>query len=64
MSAGLGLGLFIAREMVGAHGGTIEVRSTEGEGTTFVIRLPLLDSQEADGGGMPGDAETAPGGDG
>jgi len=38
---GLGLGLYIAREIVAAHGGTIEARSTVGEGTTMVIRLPL-----------------------
>ncbi len=38
---GLGLGLFIAREIIEAHGGTIEVASTEGEGTTFTIRLPI-----------------------
>jgi len=34
-SAGLGLGLYIAREIVRSHGGTIEVRSAEGDGTTF-----------------------------
>lgn len=38
-SGGLGLGLFIVREIVHAHEGDIEVRSNEGE-TTFVVRLP------------------------
>jgi two-component system CheB/CheR fusion protein len=39
--SGLGLGLYIAREIVVAHSGTIEVHSTEGQGTTFSVRLPL-----------------------
>jgi K+-sensing histidine kinase KdpD len=39
-SSGLGLGLFIVREIVHAHGGTVEVASTEVAGTTFTIRLP------------------------
>jgi signal transduction histidine kinase len=38
---GLGLGLYISREIVTAHGGTIEVHSQPGDGTTFTIRLPL-----------------------
>lgn len=38
---GLGLGLFIAKEIVEAHGGTIEARSVPGEGATFAVRLPL-----------------------
>jgi signal transduction histidine kinase len=38
---GLGLGLYISREIVSAHGGTIEVDSQTGDGTTFTIRLPL-----------------------
>lgn len=36
----LGLGLHIAREIVLAHGGTVSVKSTAGEGTTFCVRLP------------------------
>lgn len=39
-SAGSGLGLFIVREIVLAHEGRIEVRSAEGEGTAFEVRLP------------------------
>ena len=37
---GLGLGLYIAREIVTAHGGTIGVTSPEKEGTTFTVQLP------------------------
>lgn len=37
---GLGLGLFIVREIVRSHGGSIEARSRPGDGTTFLARLP------------------------
>ncbi len=36
----VGLGLFIVRTLVEAHRGGVEVRSAEGEGTTFRVRLP------------------------
>ncbi|MBS2032529.1 MAG: PAS domain-containing protein [Deltaproteobacteria bacterium] len=39
-SANLGLGLYISRELVKAHGGELYVRSDEGHGTTFIMRLP------------------------
>jgi two-component system CheB/CheR fusion protein len=46
---GLGVGLFITRELVRAHGGAIEVRTGEGEGATFTVRLPLLAAPEETG---------------
>ncbi|MBC8512150.1 MAG: HAMP domain-containing histidine kinase [Dehalococcoidia bacterium] len=38
---GTGLGLAIAREIVRAHGGDIKVNSVLGEGTEFLVRLPV-----------------------
>jgi signal transduction histidine kinase len=38
--AGLGLGLYICREIVRAHGGRIEARSDQFEGTRFIVHLP------------------------
>jgi sigma-B regulation protein RsbU (phosphoserine phosphatase) len=37
---GLGLGLYIAHQIVLAHQGRIDVRSSDSEGTTFCVRLP------------------------
>jgi signal transduction histidine kinase len=39
---GVGLGLTIAREIVLAHGGTIEASSPPGEGASFTVSLPLV----------------------
>lgn len=48
---GLGLGLYIAKQMVEAHGGSIRVHSQLGEGATFTVLLPqnlgALETREA-----------------
>jgi signal transduction histidine kinase len=44
---GLGLGLYIARQIAQAHQGRLEVRSTLGEGAEFVLSLPLPPQQAA-----------------
>jgi signal transduction histidine kinase len=38
--AGAGLGLAIAQRAIAVHGGRIDVRSTPGSGSTFVVSLP------------------------
>jgi len=40
-ASGLGLGLYICREIVEAHRGRITLRSAEGEGASFEVRLPM-----------------------
>jgi two-component system CheB/CheR fusion protein len=46
--SGLGLGLYVAREIVTAHGGRIELSSRPGEGTTITVELPLGTSSAGD----------------
>lgn len=41
---GAGLGLAIARSFTEMHGGTLSIRSTEGTGTTVIVRLPIRDA--------------------
>jgi signal transduction histidine kinase len=39
--SGLGLGLYIARQIVDAQGGSIRAESQPGRGSTFIVTLPL-----------------------
>jgi len=47
---GLGLGLYIARQIVQAHGGSIDVASRPGEETIFTVDLPKLTAKEPGAG--------------
>jgi len=49
---GFGLGLFIANQVVRAHGGTIEVRSTADAGTSFLVTLPRTGAQKGSCGSI------------
>ncbi|THF73172.1 two-component system sensor histidine kinase NtrB [Cohnella fermenti] len=44
--AGTGLGLSVSYRIVRNHGGMIEVQSTPGDGTEFIIYLPLVEERE------------------
>ena len=43
---GTGLGLAICRQILEAHGGSIQVTDTRGGGATFIVRLPLTAEEE------------------
>src|SRR5258708_37136390 len=47
-TGGTGLGLAIVRHVVQAHGGEVTVTSSEGEGSTFTIQIPI-----SNGGARP-----------
>lgn len=42
-SGGTGLGLYLAKLVASAHGGTLKLRDTNGQGACFEVRLPLID---------------------
>jgi two-component system, OmpR family, sensor histidine kinase BaeS len=52
-TGGSGLGLAIVLKLAEAHGGTVDVASTEGEGATFTLRLPTAESRKPEGPGRP-----------
>jgi signal transduction histidine kinase len=39
--SGSGVGLYVSRKIVETHGGSIAVQSSEGQGSTFTVTLPL-----------------------
>ncbi|MEN9935708.1 MAG: hypothetical protein RLZZ387_2287 [Chloroflexota bacterium] len=45
--SGMGIGLYVIREIVNQHDGTINVESVEGQGSTFTVQLPLLTPDES-----------------
>ncbi|NDY93931.1 hybrid sensor histidine kinase/response regulator [Ideonella livida] len=53
---GTGLGLAICRELVGAMGGRIGLRSALGQGSTFEVWLPLTEAAAPEGGAAPPEA--------
>lgn len=42
-ASGLGIGLYVVKEVAERHGGSVSVQSEEGHGCVFTVRLPLLD---------------------
>ncbi|HEY9434547.1 MAG TPA: chemotaxis protein CheB [Blastocatellia bacterium] len=46
--SGLGLGLYIAKNIIEQHGGEITVQSKPGDGSAFIFRLPLIDAGKVD----------------
>jgi len=45
---GLGLGLYIAKNIIEQHGGEITVQSKPGDGSAFTIKLPQIDAGKVD----------------
>jgi signal transduction histidine kinase len=54
--SGMGIGLYLVAEIVALHGGEVAVSSTEGVGSTFTVRLPIIGADES----VPGADGAAP----
>jgi signal transduction histidine kinase len=59
-AAGTGIGLPIARRNIELNGGTVEVRSTKGTGTTVIVRLPRADAERGESRARAPVSTTAP----
>ena len=46
--SGIGVGLYVVKQIVELHGGHVEVESVEGEGSTFTVLLPLAPAATQD----------------
>ncbi|MCY3910740.1 MAG: ATP-binding protein, partial [bacterium] len=47
---GVGLGLAIVRHVATNHGGEVRVESTEGEGSSFTLAVPVSDDEQVEQG--------------
>jgi len=56
---GLGIGLTLVQRLVDIHGGRIEAHSTPEQGSEFIVRLPVLQSQVGPSHSMPAEATNA-----
>lgn len=54
IATNLGLGLYISRQIVTAHGGSIDVKSSEVDGTAFTVRFPRGDNVDGNAGTATG----------
>jgi len=52
-TGGTGLGLSIVKHILANHGGEVSVWSQEGQGSTFTLRIPMVDEQENEPDGSP-----------